>query len=134
MVAIDGIVPEPNPNSKKFILYLPEGEMHEIPLLIAYYVIKAHHHDGLYMGASLPLNDLKKAINFIEPDYLITAVTVPMTDFSMDDYFDIICSSFKNLNVWAMGSQTKFLYKTEKNLVKIDEVEKLITELQTINS
>ena len=80
------------------------------------------------------LNDLKKAINFIEPDYLVTAITVPMPDFSMDDYFNIICSSFKNLNVWAMGNQTKFLNKSEKNLVKIEEVEKLITQLQTINS
>ena len=38
LVAIDGVVPEHNPNSKKFILYLPEGEQHEIPLLIAYYI------------------------------------------------------------------------------------------------
>lgn len=134
LVAIDGIVPEPNPNAKKFILYLPEGELHEIPLLIAYYVIKARHHDGLYMGASLPLNDLKKAINFIEPDYIVTAVTLPMADFSMDDYFDIVCSSFKNLNVWAMGSQTKFLNKLEKNLVKLEEVDKLIEQIQLIQN
>jgi len=134
LVAIDGVVPENNPNAKKFILYLPEGDLHEIPLLIAYYIIKSNHQDALYMGASLPLNDLKKAINFIEPDYIVTAVTLPMPDFSMDDYFDIVCSSFRNVNVWAMGSQIKFLNKTEKNLVKIDDVDKLIAHLQTINS
>ena len=33
IVAIDGQLPYPNPHAKKYLLFLPEGELHELSLL-----------------------------------------------------------------------------------------------------
>jgi DNA-binding transcriptional MerR regulator len=134
LVAIDGIIPEKNPNSKRFILYLPEGEFHEIPLLMAYYILKSQHHDALYMGASLPLIDLKSAINFVEPDIVLTMITIPMQDFTMDEYFNIICSSFKKQTIWASGNQINQLRQKQSNLLKIVEFQDLIDQATKLNN
>ena len=92
IVAIDGIQVSPTPHSKKFILFLNEGELHEIPLLIAQYILKSQGHDVLYMGASLPLKDLKNAVEYIKPHYLLSVVTVPIPEFTVKEYFSIITS------------------------------------------
>lgn len=132
LVAIDGIVPEHNPNEKKIILYLPEGETHEISLLIAYYVFKSQHHNALYMGASLPMIDLKSAINFIEPDYLMTTITLPMQDFTMDEYLGILCSSFTKQKVWVAGSQVNNIHKSYPNLLKLSSIEQMVSEVAAL--
>src|SRR5690606_38297146 len=41
MVAIDGLDMPPE-DGEKFLLFLPEGEFHEIPLLFAQYLMKKH--------------------------------------------------------------------------------------------
>ncbi|MDF1575462.1 MAG: MerR family transcriptional regulator [Bacteroidales bacterium] len=47
-----------NPAGKKFLLFLPEGEWHEIALLFAQYLIKESHHEVLYLGQSIPYSDI----------------------------------------------------------------------------
>lgn len=44
IVAIDGQVVKHNPNAKKFLLFLPEGELHELSLLFANYLVKSRNH------------------------------------------------------------------------------------------
>ncbi|MEC8739660.1 MAG: MerR family transcriptional regulator, partial [Bacteroidota bacterium] len=44
-----------NENSKKFLLFLPEGEHHEISLLFASYLLKANGHEVVYMGSNTPM-------------------------------------------------------------------------------
>lgn len=107
IVAIDGVSSSPKSGSKRFVLFLPEGEMHEIPLLIAQYMIKSQGHDVLYMGSSLPLVDLKSAIEFTKPDYILSVITVPIPEFTVREYFGIISSSFPGLQCIVCGAQTR---------------------------
>jgi methanogenic corrinoid protein MtbC1 len=47
-----------NPKGKKFLLYLPEGEWHEIGLLFAQYLIEEANHEVIYLGQSVPYSDI----------------------------------------------------------------------------
>jgi len=47
-----------NPEGKKFLLFLPEGEWHEIALLFAHYLIKEANQEVLYLGQSVPYSDV----------------------------------------------------------------------------
>ena len=58
MVAIDALITANNPNSKTFVLFLPEGEYHELGLLFFYYLVKRRGHQVIYLGQSVPFNDL----------------------------------------------------------------------------
>jgi DNA-binding transcriptional MerR regulator len=75
IVAIDGQLSSQNPNAKRYVLFLPEGEMHELSLLFAAYVIKARHNKAIYLGQSLPLKDLAMVAELFEPDYVLSIVT-----------------------------------------------------------
>lgn len=75
IVAIDGQISSQNPNAKRYVLFLPEGEMHELSLLFAAYVVKARHNKAIYLGQSLPLKDLGMIVELFEPDYILSIVT-----------------------------------------------------------
>jgi DNA-binding transcriptional MerR regulator len=47
------------PNAKRVLLYLPEGELHEIGLLFANYLFRARKHSVVYLGQSLPYDEFK---------------------------------------------------------------------------
>lgn len=127
LVAIDSIIPENNVNSKKILLYMPEGEYHEIPLLMTYYIIKRYHHDALYMGASLPLNDLRKAIEFVKPDYIVSMVTLPTQDLTINEYLHILCSSYKGTHFVLGGKQAEYVTDKIKNLSLTHSIDDIIT-------
>lgn len=81
IVAIDGQLTRLRPGAKKFLLFLPEGELHELSLLFADYIIRARQHRVVYLGQSLPFNELVFAYNVHKPEYIFSAITsVPGPD------------------------------------------------------
>ena len=72
IVAIDGQMPPRNPYAKKYLLFLPEGELHELSLLFAAYIIKARYNRLIYLGQSLPLDDVGAVVETYQPDFVIT--------------------------------------------------------------
>lgn len=75
VVAIDGQLSPQNPQAQKYVLYLPEGELHELSLLFAAYVIKSRHNRAIYLGQSLPLKDIELIGEVYNPDYVMTIIT-----------------------------------------------------------
>lgn len=75
IAAIDAQLPRPKPNAKKFLLYLPEGEFHELGLLFASYLIRARQHSAVYLGQSLPFDELCLAYEIHQPDYIFSVIT-----------------------------------------------------------
>jgi len=57
------------------LLFLPEGEHHELGLLYVYYLLRSHGVKVLYLGADMPLKDLEFVSRYKTPDYLYTHVT-----------------------------------------------------------
>ncbi len=74
-VAIDGQKLVRNPEAKKFILYLPEGELHDISLLFANFILRSKGHIVTYLGQSLPFADLVTINKVKNPDYIFTIIT-----------------------------------------------------------
>lgn len=105
IVAIDGQVIKYHPNSKKFLLFLPEGELHEISLLFTSYVIRAHHHRVVYLGQTLPFNELVFAYDVHQPDYVFASITsVPAHD-EVQTYVNKLCQQFPKAQILLTGYQ-----------------------------
>lgn len=75
IVAIDGQISPPNPQAKRYVLFLPEGELHELSLLFAAYLIKSRHNKVIYLGQNLPLKDLELILELYKPNYLVSIIT-----------------------------------------------------------
>ncbi len=75
IVEIDKVEKVANKHAKRFLLFLPEAELHETGLLFARYLLKNCGHETLYLGQEIPYADLKKVIESYRPDYAFIVLT-----------------------------------------------------------
>ena len=117
IVAIDGqIVIEKN-QSKKFILYLPENELHELSLLYFTYLLKSNGHFVTYLGQSIPMIDVERVAEIKNSDYIVSVFTHKMD--SIQDYLNQLAVSFPHKRLLLSG------YELVKEGVKLPENAKL---------
>ncbi len=104
-VAIDNQYVERNAQSKKFFLFLPEGETHEFLLLFTEYLLRQHHHEVVYIGSSLLLEDIEFVEKSFQPDYFLTYFTLPLPEFTVQEYIQQIVSAFPDIKMIVGGVQ-----------------------------
>jgi DNA-binding transcriptional MerR regulator len=75
IVEVDKVEKPKSKDLKRFLLFLPEAELHEAGLLFARYLLKSCGHETLYLGQQIPSTDLKKVIESFKPDYAMTVLT-----------------------------------------------------------
>ena len=105
IVAIDGQVLKLDENYKTYILYTPEGELHEIPLLFANYVLRARNNKVVYLGQSMPFSELKFICELHKPDYLFSVITSTPGQDEIQQYVDKLGNSFPEVKVLLTGYQ-----------------------------
>ncbi len=132
IVAIDGQVYQKNPNSRKYLLYLPEGETHELSLLFACFIIKSRNNRVIYLGQSLPFQDLAEAHKIHQPEYIVTIITSTPGQDAIQEYVTKICNKFPDSKVLLSGYQIVGQdLKVPENGIIINKIEDLITFIDT---
>ncbi len=104
IVAIDGFTGKRKDDARKFLLFLPEGELHEISLLFAWYLAKSAGHKVVYLGQSLPFVDLQEVYKTHEPEFIFTILTY-VPEESTQAYMDKLSGTFPNCNILITGYQ-----------------------------
>lgn len=61
--------------SKRMVLYLPHNELHEMGLLYVNYLCRKKGYRCLYLGQSVPFDDLRDVCELVQPDFIITILT-----------------------------------------------------------
>jgi len=110
MVAIDNLMIPDKKDAKKFILFLPENEFHELGLLFYNYLIKKSGQSVIYLGSSVPLEDLYKTTEIIKPDYLFTAITTSIKGMDVNMYIQKLSENFPKQKIFITGLQ---VYETD---------------------
>ncbi|MFM2306360.1 MAG: hypothetical protein RLZZ367_1029 [Bacteroidota bacterium] len=105
MVAIDAQQLKPDSKTKKFVLFLPEGETHELLLLYTEYILRKNNHHVAYLGTDLPVSELPYLYSIYKPDYLVTFLTAPLKDTTPARFLKSLGSTFPKCNVLAGGAQ-----------------------------
>lgn len=105
IVAIDGQIIKPTADSKKYILYTPEGEFHEIPLLFANFILRARHNQVIYLGQSMPFSELQFICQLHKPDCLFTVITSTPGQDEIQQYVNKLGDSFPDAKVLLTGYQ-----------------------------
>ncbi|MDP4655696.1 MAG: MerR family transcriptional regulator [Algoriphagus sp.] len=103
IVAIDGQIPQQG--GKKFLLFLPEGELHEISILFASYLIKSKGHKVIYLGQSTPNDDLLSVFKLHQPEYLLTVITTSPSSEYVQEYINALADRFASAQILVTGYQ-----------------------------
>ena len=64
-------------NGKRFLLFLPAGEHHEIGLLMAHYLLKKKGMQVYFMGQNLPNKDIEQSIKTVKADMALSFFVDP---------------------------------------------------------
>ncbi|HTL10072.1 MAG TPA: MerR family transcriptional regulator [Chitinophagaceae bacterium] len=72
--------------NKLVLLFLPEGEHHELGLLYICFLLKSRGIKTLYLGANVPMADLEFVCKVKKPDYLYTHITSATGSFNFEKF------------------------------------------------
>jgi DNA-binding transcriptional MerR regulator len=102
--------------SGKCLLYLPENEFHEMGLLYYNYLLRSTGYETIYLGQSVPFNDVIKTVKHLQPKYLITILTCPKAEFDAQQHLNNLGLNFKTCKILVSGySGTLEKLKIPKN-------------------
>lgn len=95
---------------KTILLFLPEGEHHELGLLFMYYLIRSRGARAIYLGANVPLKDVEYVVNMKKPDLIFVHMTATAPGFNFDKFLQGIGQRFGHVPAHISGFMTQ-LYK-----------------------
>lgn len=105
LVAIDTLPLVDNPSAESFFLFLPDGELHEVGLLFSKYILKARQKRVMYMGQTLPLEDVQIYCREYKPDYLLTFFTAAHSVESINMYLKELVKFSGKTHILIAGMQ-----------------------------
>jgi len=89
------------------LLFLPEGEHHELGLLYMYYLLKNRGITTLYLGANVPVKDIEFVARLKKPDYLYTHLTSMAGSFNFDKFLHQVQVKLAGFPVVISGQLTR---------------------------
>ena len=104
-VAIDQLNVSPLINAKKFLLFLPNQENHELSLLFASFMLRSRGQKVTYLGTSTPLDDLNKIYKLHNPDVIFCAMNSSNSTMPVQVYIQTLSRNFPNTRILITGSQ-----------------------------
>jgi DNA-binding transcriptional MerR regulator len=105
IVAIDNLPISLGRNTKKFLLYLPEGENQELSLLFMHYLLRSRNYQVIYIGQNMSIDDLRDAYQIHKPDFIYTMITETFTRQPISKYLDQLSYHFKDTKILVSGYQ-----------------------------
>jgi DNA-binding transcriptional MerR regulator len=136
LVAIDR-TPLPVQPKRQVMLFLPEGEYHELGLLFLYYLMKSRGLATIYLGANVPIKDVAYVVRLKKPDIIFSHLTSTASNFSMEKFLNKVSLHFAGTPTIVSGSQTLQYKKPIPEGVSfkqsLSEVMDLIAELSVKN-
>lgn len=103
VVAIEGCVTHLD-RDKTVLLFLPEGEHHELGLLFMYFMLKNRGLKTLYLGANVPLKDVAYVASLKKPDLIFTHLTATTAGFNMERMLNNASVQFNGIPMVISGA------------------------------
>lgn len=97
--------------NKTTLLFLPEGEHHELGLLYLYYLLKTRDIQVLYLGANVPMKDLEFVAHLKKPHYIFTHLTSVPGRFNFEKFIQQIHQRIPGRQVIISGKIAQTYFK-----------------------
>ena len=119
---------------RRFVLYLPDNEIHELGLLYLQYEVLNNGFKCVFLGQSVPLESLKNLVDIGEPITFLSYFTVEPGQDKINNYLNTFSSEIiENIDcdLWVLGYQVQFIKEEIPNKIRtfnsIDDVIKMLS-------
>jgi len=125
---------EPTKTDKVFVMFLPENEIHEVGLLFLNYEIVSRGYKTIYLGQSMPLENMVDLLNYYENLHFVSYFTVSPNKDEINKYledFYKILNTKGNSKLWLLGFQSQYITNQQKleGLRVFNSIEQFTTAL-----
>lgn len=103
-VSIDQISTNTSIKGEKYLLFVPNGENHDLGLLFASYLLRARGQQVIYLGTSTPLEDLNQIFKLREPDVLFCTITNSRQDVPVEVTVKSLGRMFSKADILLSGN------------------------------
>lgn len=112
-----------NSSGDTIILFTPDGEHHELPLLFINYLLKKNGWKPIYFGSNVKWQNLKEVVDKQEIKTLFLHLITNFTRFEIDDYLESLSKAFPKKKIAASGAAIQSAQRNFLNvqLLKTDE-------------
>ena len=91
----------------RVLLFLREGEFHELALVFYNYVLRSKGYQTIYLGQSLPNEDVARSIRRIKPDLIFTSLIAKLEDQELTELMTIFENNIDLSKIYMGGYQVK---------------------------
>ena len=131
IVGIEGITSYTS-TAKTALLFLPEGEHHELGLLYLCYLLKSRDFQILYLGANVPFKDLEFVANLKTPQYIFSHLTSIPGRFNLEKFFQQF-QRIESIPVIISGKMAQsYTKKVPQNILITRSFEELTKQISTL--
>jgi MerR family transcriptional regulator, light-induced transcriptional regulator len=131
IVAVDNITTLKNSSDKSFVFFLPDKELHELSLLYFYYLTKSRGFKCLYLGQTVPLEDIVKVNLVMNVTHFVTVITSKLENTTTEKYLALLSEKLGNKTFLLSGAEIILSgVSLPENHIKFAEVEEFKNLLQ----
>ena len=97
---------------RRFVLFLPDNEIHELGLLYLQYEVLNNGFQCVFLGQSVPIESLSNLIDIGEPITFISYFTIEPAQDKIESYLNTFNSEIiENIDseLWILGYQVQFM-------------------------
>lgn len=119
IIASIAALPIASKRARKAMLFLPEGELHEIGLLFFHYILRHQGFKTFYLGQSLPHTDLISVYHSHRPEILLTSLISSPSPKHIQSYIQTLSKDFQSSTILISGLQARTTAFEVPNNVKL---------------
>ncbi|MEQ9466293.1 MAG: MerR family transcriptional regulator [Ekhidna sp.] len=94
-----------NESGPLFLLFLPEGELHELGLLFANFLLRKRGAKTVFFGQTVPLEALEEVYHKLNPEYILTAMTTKPETGEVQKYITRLGKRFQECEILITGNR-----------------------------
>jgi MerR family transcriptional regulator, light-induced transcriptional regulator len=117
IIAETNKLPKPPQKDESIILFTPEGEYHEMPLLFIQYMMKKAGRNIIYLGINVKWQDVISVFQLGEVKEIYLHLITNFTKLDVNDYLQQLCTSLPEKQIILSGIAAKEVTKTWDNLL-----------------
>ncbi len=125
---------ETSRSDRRFVLFLPDNEIHELGLLYLQYEVLNNGFQCVFLGQSVPIESLKNLVDIGEPITFISYFTIEPSQDKINSYLNTFSTEIiQNIScdLWILGYQIQFIEEELPEKIRsfnsIDDVVKMLS-------
>ena len=121
---------------RRFVLFLPDNEIHELGLLYLQYEVLNNGFQCVFLGQSVPIESLSNLVDIGEPITFISYFTIEPAQDKIDSYLNTFSSKIiENIEseLWILGYQVQYISnKIPQKIRKFTSIDDVIYALNVV--